>query len=218
METDRLEECRCKFHLLPKETSKAEQKSQEEKAKRESKIKYTPEEEKRIKQAYDKAQELVHKTTVDYEQMLKDKKKHLKPIKRESEDSPSDDKDATRAQGDESSGSEVPKRRNRQARINVVRLKTAMQVAEEREGRTVLTEKGEDVLTEVPTATPDEARPTEVEVEETPVEEVSGIYATESARIETSVERFWRLSNERHQQESEERERKNERNLQVEES
>ena len=64
-----------------------------------------------------------------------------------------------------------------------------MQVAEEREGRTVLTEKGEDVLTEVPTASLDEARPTEAVEEaveglplpvEEPLEEISGIYATES--------------------------------------
>jgi hypothetical protein len=68
----RLEECRCKTHLIPKETSKVEQKYQEEKSTKESTIKYTPEEEKKIKQAYDKAKELAQKTTVDYEQMLKD--------------------------------------------------------------------------------------------------------------------------------------------------
>ena len=41
----RLEECRCSSHLLQNETSKAEQKSQEEKAKRESQSKFTPEDE-----------------------------------------------------------------------------------------------------------------------------------------------------------------------------
>ena len=202
----RLEECRCKSHLIPKETSKVEQRNQEEKSTKESRLRYTPEEEKKIKQVYDKAQELAQKATADYEQMLKDKKKQLKPIKGITEDSPSDNKNTTRGQGEDSSSSEVPKRRNRQARINVVRLKTAIQVAEERAGRTVLTEKGEDDPTDVPTATPDEVRSTaeieetrdgariEVEVvEEVPGEEVPGIYATESARIEESVERFWRF-------------------------
>ena len=57
----------------------------------EERKRYTAEEEKRLKEEFDKAQHQAQKTKEGYEKMLKEKKSTLKPVKKAQEDSISEE-------------------------------------------------------------------------------------------------------------------------------
>ena len=102
----------------------------------------TAKEERRIKEEFDKAQQLAQKTKEAYEKMLKEKKSALKPVKKPKEDSSSEER-RVRQKKYESSSSEVPmKRRNLKPRCLMIRLKS-VERERTREERPVLTERGE---------------------------------------------------------------------------
>ena len=116
---------------------------------RKRKTKYTAKEERRLKEEFDKAQQQAQKTKA-YEKMLKEKKSTLKPIKKPQEDSSSEEQRVRQKKIEDSSSSEIPKRRNMKPRCLMIRLRSAREVAEEGE-RPVLTERREDT----PMATPE---------------------------------------------------------------
>ena len=162
----------------------------------EEKRKYTAQEEKRLKEEFDKAQHQAQKTKEAYEKMLKEKKSTLKPVKKPAEDSSSEEQRVRQKKIEDSSSSEIPKKRNMKPRCLMIRLRSAREVAEEGE-RPVLTERGGDA----PIATPEVEASTESTAEAT--EETSstiiavpersqGIYASEASRPMTLEAMFER--------------------------
>ena len=164
----------------------------------EEKGKYTVEVERRLKAEFDKAQQQAQKTKEAYEQMLKEKKSTLKPTKKPQEDSSSEEQRVRQKKIEDSSSSEIPKRRNFKPRCIMIRLRSAREVAEEGE-RPVLTERREDA----PIATPEvEAKENDESKVEKTTEETSssttvamkersqGIYASEASSTMTLEEMF----------------------------
>jgi hypothetical protein len=155
---------------------------------------HNAQEERRLKEEFDKAQHQAQKTKEAYEKMMKEKKLALKSAKKVKEDSSSEEQRAKQKKFDSSSSEIPPKRRNMKPRCFMIRLKSAER-ATKRKGRPVLTERGGDTPSEVEIEgerTEETSSSSRPDVTEKPEESETsqGIYASEANRPMTLGEMF----------------------------